>query len=354
MPGQILMRGLPLTPLFVLALMVLGAAGAPAQSPRLAELAAYAGADRTQRLIEGAKKEGALTVYTSLVASDATPIIDAFKKKYSIDVQVWRGSTEAIVQRSLNEARTGRCPADIQLSGPPAVEPLRREGLLQAVKSPATADLIPQALPPHGEYVGVYLNIFAAAYNTNLVKSEELPKSYDDLKDIRWKGRLAVEADDSPWFAALAAALGEERITKLFRDVVHTNGLSPRKGHTVLANMVAAGEVPLALTVFSYKSDQLARSGAPIRTFYLPPVIALASAVAVGRCAPHPHAALLFHDFMATDAQPIMAKGGLVPTNPKVKPLPAGIALTFMDPAQMIDEGEKWNRLWERTVTKPQ
>jgi iron(III) transport system substrate-binding protein len=339
-----------------LCLIALSALASPASAqPRtLAELAAYRGADRMQILTEGAKKEGALTIYTSLVARDLTPIVNAFKKKYPLDVQVWRGSTEAIVQRTLNEARTGRCPADIQMSGPPAVEPLRREGLLQAVKSPATADLIPQAVPAHGEYVGVYLNIFAAAYNTNLVKADELPTSYEDLKDPRWKGRLAVEADDSPWFAALAATLGEDRVVALFREIVRINGISPRKGHTVLANMVAAGEVPLALTVFSYKSDQLAASGAPIRTFYLPPVIALASAVAVGRCATHPHAALLFHDFMATDAQAIMAKGGLPPANPKIKPLPAGINLTFMDPAQMIDEGRKWNGLWEHTITKPQ
>lgn len=351
MVGPTSLRSLCLVPL---ALTALGVLPAFAEPRTLAELAAYQGADRMRLLVEGAKKEGALTVYTSLVAKDATPIVNAFKKKYPVDVQVWRGSTEAIVQRSLNEARAGRCPADIQMSGPPAVEPLRREGLLQPVKSPATAGLMPEAVPPHGEYVGVYLNIFAAAYNTNLVKADEAPKSYEDLKDPRWKGRLAVEADDSPWFAALAATLGEERVVKLFREIVRTNGISPRKGHTVLANLVAAGEVPLALTVFSYKSDQLEHSGAPIRTFYLPPVIALASAVAVGRCAPHPHAALLFHDFMATDAQPLLAKGGLPPANPKVKPLAAGIALTFMDPAQMIDEGKKWNELWERTITKPQ
>src|SRR4029077_19861533 len=107
-------------------------------------------------------------------------------------------------------------------------------------------------------------------------------------------------------------------------------GLSLRKGHTLLANMVAAGEVPLALTVFGYKSDQLQRSGAPVRTLSLPPVIALATSMSVARCAPHPHAAVLLYDFMIGEAQEILAMRDLVPTNPKVKPLPP-VKLTFMD-----------------------
>jgi iron(III) transport system substrate-binding protein len=336
----------------LLAAMALDAPGAAAQT--LAEIAAYQGADRTARLIEGAKKEGTVSYYTSLVADDSTPVIEAFKKKYSIDVALWRGSTEAIVQRALNESRAGRCPADAFHSGPPALEPLHREKLLYPVRSPLTATVMPQALQPHGEYVGVYLNLFAAAYNTNLVRADEVPKSYEELRDPRWKGRLAIEADDAPWFAALANTLGEDKGIALFRDIVQTNGLSLRKGHTLLANMVAAGEVPLALTVFSYKSDQLQRAGAPIRTFYLPPVIALATSISVSRCATHPHAAVLLYDFMIGEAQAILAKRDLVPTNSKITPLPEGLALTFMDPAQMLDEGKKWNDLWEKTITKSQ
>jgi len=327
---------------------------AQAQTATLAEIAAYQGADRTQRLIDGAKKEGTVSYYTSLVAEDSAPVIDAFKRNYGIDVQLWRGSTEAIVQRALAESRAGRCPADAYHSGPPALEPLHRERLLQAVKSPVAADVMPQALQPHGEYVGVYLNLFAAAYNTNLVKAEEAPKTYEELKHPRWKGRLAIEADDAPWFAAIVSKLGEEQGLRLFRDIVRTNGMSVRKGHTLLANMVAAGDVPLALTVFGYKSDQLQRAGAPVRTFYLPPVIALATSMSVARCATHPHAAVLLYDFMIGEAQEILAKRDLVPTNPKIRPLPAGVELTFMDPAQMLDHGRKWTELWENTITKPQ
>ncbi len=330
--------------------LLLGGSPAPAQTRTLAEIAGDTSPGRTQRLIEGAKNEGALSFYTTLVAEDATPIIAAFKNKYGIDVQVWRGSTETIVQRALAEHRAGRCPADAYFSGPPAVEPLHRENMLQVVKSPLIADVMPQARQPHGEYVGVFVNVFAAAYNTTLVRPHEVPKRYEDLTDPRWKGRLGVEADDSPWFAALAETLGEDKAVPLFRDIAKTNGFSARKGHTLLANMVVAGEVPLALSVFSYKSDQLEHAGAPIRTLYLPPVIALGTSIAVARCAPHPNAAVLFYDFMLSDAQAILARHDLVPTNPKIRALPAGVELTFMDPVQMLDRAAKWTALWEKII----
>jgi len=329
-------------------------APAQAQQPRtLAEIADYQGPDRMARLVEGARKEGTLSLYTSRVADDTTPVTDAFTKKYGVEVQVWRASNRAVLQRVVQERRAGRCTVDVVSSGTPALEPLSRERILQSVKSPTIADILPQALRPHGEWIGISVNIIASAYNTNLVKPAEVPKSFDELKDPRWKGRLAIEAEDVDWFAAVAGKLGEERALALFRDIVRTNGISARAGHTLIANMVAAGEVPLALTVYSYKPDQLARAGAPIRTLYLPPVIALATGVSVTRCAAHPNAAVLFHEFMLRDGQEILATRDIAPTNLKVKPLPEGVDITLMDPLEMLDNGKKWTELWDRTVIRP-
>ena len=333
----------------------LSLAGAALAQPRtLAEIAAYQGADRMERLIEGARKEGTLTLYTSRVAEDTTPVTDAFTKKYGVDVQVWRASNRAVLQRVVQERRAGRCAADVVSSGTPALEPLHREQLLQTVKSPTEQDLMPQALRPHGEWIGISVNIISAAYNTNLVRAAEVPKSYDDVKNPRWKGRLAIEADDVDWFAAIVGKLGEDAGLTLFRDIVRTNGVSVRSGHTLLANMVAAGEVPLALTVYSYKPEQLARAGAPIRALYLPPVVALATGVSVTRCATHPNAAVLFYEFMLRDGQEILAKRDIVPTNLKVRPLPDGLEITLMDPLEMLDNGVKWSELWQKTVIRPQ
>src|SRR5215510_16199155 len=169
--------------LLAYALSVVPAAEAFAQSRPLAEIADYQGPDRLQILIDGARREGSLSLYTSRVAEDMTPVIEAFTKKYGVEVQVWRGSNRAVLQRVVQERRAGRCAADVVSSGTPSLEPLHREQLLQVVRSPTMAELMPQALRPHGEWVGISINIISAAYNTNLVRPGEVPKSYDDLKD---------------------------------------------------------------------------------------------------------------------------------------------------------------------------
>jgi ABC-type Fe3+ transport system substrate-binding protein len=325
----------------------------PALAQTMAEIAAYQGPDRMARLIEGAKKEGVVSVYGSSVAEDMRPVSNAFKAKYGIDFQYWRASSENLVQRTVTETRAGRCLVDGFATVAAELEALHREKLLQAVKTPLTAQLLPLALRPHGEWVANRLNIFSAAYNTNLVKKDDVPKSYEDLKDPRWKGRLAVEANDGDWFATLVTKMGRDRGVKLFQDIVRTNGVSVRKGHTLLSNLVVAGEVPLALTVYSYKPEQQKRAGAPIEPLYLAPVIALAYGPAVAKCAPHPHAAVLFNEFMLGEAQQIFAKRNMAVTNPKIpSSMPHGMEVTVIDPADMLDNRSKWDELWAETVTK--
>jgi len=338
----------------LLTTLPLGAAPAFAQTRTLAEIASYQGADRTERLIEGAKKEGTFTLYSSTAPEDMNPVIDAFKKKYGIDVQFWRSSSDNIVQRAVAENRAGRCLVDAFTSVAAELEALQREKLLYAVKTPLTAELMPQSLRPHGEWIATRLNIFAAAYNTNLIKKEEVPKSYEDLKDPKWKGRLGIEVGDSDWFSAIVPKMGQEKALKLFKEIALTNGFSYRKGHTLLANLVAAGEVPLALTTYNYKPEQLKKAGAPIEPLYLSPLIALPNGAAVSRCAAHPNAAVLFYDFMVGEAQEILAKRDFVPTNLKLRTLPAGMELTFVDPAELLDHSEMWTELWEKTILRPQ
>ncbi len=333
--------------------LALAAVPASAQGPGIADIAAYQGPDRTKRLVMGAKKEKAVTIYGSTVAEDMRPVSDAFRKKYGIDFQYWRASSEQLVQRAVNENRAGRCLVDGFATVAAELELLHREKLLFAVKTPATADLIPQALRPHGEWVATRLNIFSASFNTNLVRREEAPKTYQDLKNPRWKGRLAVEAADYDWFGTIVMKMGEQKGLALFREIVEANGMSVRRGHTLLANLVAAGEVPLALTVYSYKPEQQKRAGAPVEPLYLAPLVALGYGPAVSKCAPHPHAALLFYDFMIGEGQEIMAKRDMTPTNPKIRPLPEGFDLTLIDPAEMLDNRKKWDDLWTTTVLKP-
>jgi len=317
----------------------------------LAEIASYSGPDRIAKLVAGAKKEGAVNIYTSETVEDIGALSLAFEAKYGIKLNIWRGSSEDILQRAIVEARGGRFDADAFETGATAMESLHRELLLQPVGLPVAADLAPEATQPHHEWIGTRYNIFVAAYNTRLVAVTDLPKGYDDLADPKWKGKLGIEADDSDWFGAVVEALGEERGLKLFRDIVATNGVSVRKGHTLLANLVVSGEVPLAISTYFYKVAQLKDRGAPIDALAIAPVVARFEGAGVARRAPHPYAAILFMEFMLTDAQDILAKRDFFPADVKVKPMPAG--LTFLDPAKALDQGQKWSKYYRDIVTRP-
>ena len=321
-----------------------------AQAPSVADIAGYQGADRTQKLVAGAKKEGTLTIYTSATVEDMNALAAAFQSKYGVKVQPWRASGENITQRAVTEARGGRFDVDVFETDGPVMESLHREQILQAVASPSLPDLIPAATPSHHEWIGDRVQIFTAAYNTDSVKKADLPKTYADLTNPKWKGKLGVEAADTDWFSVVVGSFGEEKGLQLFRDIVKTNGLSVRKGHTLLANLVVSGEVPFALTTYLYKVQQLKSQGAPIDWLVLPPEVARAQGVGMARRAPHPNAAALFIDFMLTDGQVILGKRDFIPTNVKVKPLPGGMDLKFTDPAKILDESDKWDKLYQQII----
>jgi iron(III) transport system substrate-binding protein len=318
-----------------------------------APIALYSGADRMQKLIEGAKKEGEFTIYSSAPTDDMTALTTAFEKKYGIKAKVWRASSEKVLGRGITEARGNRFDADVYETNGPELEALHREKLLQVVKSPSLADLVPQAILPHGEWVSTRINIFTAAYNTKLIKKEDLPKTYADLLNPKWKGKLGIEAEDADWFAGVIADLGEEAGLKLFRDIVASNGLSVRKGHTLLTNLVASGEVPIALTVYNYKAEQLKNKGAPIDWFVIGKnAIARPNGIGVARKSHHPHAAVLFHEFCLTDAQQIFLARDFVPTNKKIESPLTKIPLKFVDVKTSLDDDAKWTKLYTEIITK--
>lgn len=323
--------------------------------PSLAGIAAYGGPDRTARLIAGAKQEGEVTVYTSETVDDEAALSAAFRKKYGLRLNLWRGSANDILQRTVTEARGGRFAVDTIETGAITMESLEREQLLQRAESPAFADLKPEAIRPHHEWIGTRYNVFVAAYNTGAVNKSDLPKSYADLTNPKWKGKLGVEAESSDWFGTLTEAMGGERGVALFRNIVAQNGISVRRGHTLLANLVVSGEVPLAISTYLYKVAQLKGRGAPIDWFAIPPVVARFEGVGVARHAPHPYAAMLYFDFMLTDAQAILAGRDFLPASAKVPPsaaaaLPPGTALTFIDPGKALDQNQKWSTSYRQII----
>lgn len=332
-----------------LCLVAFGARPAQAQAS-VAAIATDQSASRSERLIAGAKKEGALTVYSSLPNKENRILVDAIGKKYGIKVSLWRASSEDLTNRAVAEKNAGRFDVDIFMGATSGIEALHREKLLQEVKSPVLADIVPQAIAPHREWVDLYLNTIVQAYNTNAVKKEELPKTYADLADPRWKGKLTMEADDFDWFAEVARDLGEDKGLALFRAIVAKNGISLRKGHTLLTNLTAAGEVPLALTVYGYSAEQAKRKGAPLDWFTLKPALARGTGIALAKRAPHPHAAVLFYDYVLGEAQAIFAKRDFVTTNKKYPSEMGKTQFKIIDSAYMLQNQDKWQKLYQDVI----
>ena len=328
-----------------IALLLLAVAFAADAAADGLALATYEGADRLERIVQAAKREGEVTIYTSTPVDDMKVLTDAFERKYGVKTKVWRASSEKVLQRGMVEARAGRHDVDVFDTNGPELEALVREKMLAPVRSPLAADLVPEAVFAHRAWIGTRLVIFAIAYNTTLVKKAELPSTYEGFADKRWKGRLAIEAEDSDWFATVSGILGEASADRIFRTIVRNNGVSVRKGHTLLANLVASGEVPLALTVYNYKAEQLKNKGAPIEWFVLPPAIARVNGMGVAARAPHPNAALLWYEFaLGTEGQKLLLSRDFVPTNRAVETTLNRFPLRFVDSAAVLDDAAKWER----------
>src|SRR3989454_3943360 len=244
-----------------IALISVWASTLRAQTPHR-DLYMYKGADRDQRILQGAKKERQAVVYTSLNLKDSLPIAEAFEKKYGVKLQLWRSSSEKVLQRALTEARAGRFSVDaFELNGP-ELEAMYREGLLEEFFSPQFKNLPPAAFPKHRHYAADRFNFFTIAYNTNLVKPNEVPNSYEDLLHPRWVGRLGIEAGDTDWFGSIVKWMGEGKGLAFFRKLSQMKPpIRPRP--TLMAELVASGEIPLAATIYNHNAERLLGNGAP-------------------------------------------------------------------------------------------
>jgi iron(III) transport system substrate-binding protein len=322
-------------------------AGPAAQAAEPVPITMYQGADRTQRLLEGAKKEGALNLYTSMAAADDRLLIDAFEKKYGIKVKVFRSAKNILLQRVITEARAGRYEADFVGNPSPEMEALVREKLLQPVISPVQKDLIPAALPAHKLWTGFRVYLFVEAYNTDKVSKDELPKTYEDLLDPKWKGRLGIESKQQEWFYTLVQAMGEKKGLQYFRDLVRNNQVSQHNGNSLLTNMVVSGEVQMGLGLYSYLTDQRKGKGAPIDYISLSPAIAYTDGLGIPAKAPHPYAATLFYDFMLTDGQKIVSEGKAFTTNKRDQAVLAKFNPIYMDAPHILDTYDRWVKLYD-------
>ena len=323
------------------------AAAAFAQTPSSRDIYMYQGADRDARLVAGAKKEGQVLLYSTMTVADGKALATAFEQKYGVRVNHWRGSAEKIVSRAVAEARARRHEADVFETSSHRIEALYRERLLEDFHTPVLRDIVAEAFPRgHRQYVADRFAFFVMGWNTKLVRGEELPATYEDLLHPRWSGRITIEGTDALWFAAVAKAMGEEKGIAYFRKLA---AMKPeiRHGHIHTAQLVASGEVPFFLTAYNNNIETLKSKGAPVEWKPLQPAFGQAAAVGVSRYAPHPHAALLFTEFvLSKEGQEILRSGNRVPTSRLVDSPLNKFKYEIVDPELALDEGDKWDKLF--------
>ena len=295
-----------------------------------------------------AAQDKTVVLYTSLAPTESGPLGQAFEKKTGIKVEIWRALSEKVVQRALTEARAKRNAVDVIETNGPEMEMLAREKLFAELKSPYLADLPASAIPRHRQWIPDRLNFFVVAYNTTKVRRDELPQDYRGFLDPKWKGRLGIEATDSEWMATLVKRWGERDGMAFFRQLAEMRP-DVRKGHVLLAELIAAGEIPVGLTVYNSNAESFKRRGAPIDWVPVPPVVARAQGIGIARAAPHREAAQALVDFvLSPEGQSLYESMGRVPVSTKVKTHLNQFEYTLVDPATVLDEQDKWTREWDK------
>src|SRR5262252_3622409 len=307
-------------------LICLWTVAARAQDMSAATAAAQSPSWIVSDLAAAARAEGTLTVYSSMNEQEGLPLWKMFEDAAGVKVNYVRSSDSIILSRIAIENRARQRSWDLAVTT--TVNRLPNDALLQ-FDPPQAQGLIPQARDPNRRWYGVYANYNMPAYNTNLVKTSELPRSYEEFLDRQeWTGKIALDDTDDEWLSAMIAYYGEERGRKLLKDIAGVLKPVMVDGHLALARSVGAGEYWLALNNYASLTVNVQLSGAPIDFWALDPVALFFGSVGVSSQAPHPKAALLGANFLLSrEAEEFLTKRGRMPTRPDVP----------VNPAQMND-----------------
>lgn len=303
-------------------------------------------------LVKRAKEEGELDLYTSMTAEVLDEVAGAFEDTYDIDVNVYRANSETVLQRLLQEQSAGYAGNDVVETNATEMMALQQENLLAPYTGDARAGV--RELGKFETWTATRFNIFAPSWNTNKVSPSELPKTWEDLADPKWNGKLAMELDDYDWFLTLYGYFldqgkSEQEVERIFQQMAQ--GAKVVKGHTVQAELLSAGQFAVAASNYTYIIESLKRRGAPID--YRPvvePAIARPNGIALMKTAQHPAAALLFTEWLLTDGQQLLADMGLVPSAESVSSPLKDVQMVPVDMQKLVNESDKWSEHYQKVI----
>jgi len=360
------MRGAIWSRLMIFA-AVLGAGPAAAQTAAPDDNPAmYRGPDRAQRILDGARKEGQVTVYSSMIADQAIrPLLDGFQQKYQfMKAQYVRDDPPQQLQKVMAESRAGRMVVDV-LESTSLEAPVRAANVNQPFWSPEEEAYKPERRDPQNFWAPTRSSYLGACYNTNLVKPADVPKNFDDLLDPKWKGKIAWSAvvSGGPLFiTGVRNFMGEEKALAYLQKLAKQDIVSIAAANRVVVDRVMAGEYALCLDAFLHHPIISANKGAPVAPLPLDPVITVVSSVMLPRAPPHPYAAMLFIDYLLSkDGQGRLRDADYFPAHPavpaspqldKIVPTKIGLHENFIPPEKMHGELPRSRALYQELFTK--
>ncbi|HTM08056.1 MAG TPA: extracellular solute-binding protein [Verrucomicrobiae bacterium] len=270
-------------------------------------------------VLEAAKKEGRLTWYTSMAIDTSKPLLDAFLREYPfIKGELARLGEEQLLNRILTEARAGRVLFDVVSSS--GIQLLAQKNFLAPYASAEAQAFPPELKDPAQRWTAVYNNNLVVMYNTKMVAERDAPRDYPDLLDPKWKNKMLMDATDYDWYGTLAQVWGKEKAQHYMERLAQQEP-SWRRGHGLVAQLVAAGEVPLGWA-YSFRVERMKREGAPVdwsTTFN--PIVTTISGMGLSAKATAPNTAKLFIDFvLSKKAQEMIREMRRIPSRGDVKP----------------------------------
>jgi iron(III) transport system substrate-binding protein len=337
----------------VIALLLFAAAHAIAASAPLSptQLALYLGVDREKILIEGAKKEGMFTLYGS--HTWYRTMANQFEKKYPfIKVTEYRTDGRTLIKRALEEIRAGQYIADVIATTGEQMDLMKREGVFLEHHVPDALHY-PEEVRIKGKngffYVGHYETYASLGFNTALIPPAEAPKTMQDLLNPKWKGKMSIVSTTTGtrWIGNTVETLGREYLEKIAEQDVKVQNMSG----AALAGLVVSGEVPLSPTIFDANITQARQKGAPVDWRPLEPVVTTVAYSGLTMKAPHPHAALLFLDWLhSKEGQQMILKGGLWSPREDIGSLTQKFKKSYIDEKYSVEEAEKKYAEWDKLM----
>lgn len=263
------------------------------------ELNKLPAAQRQRRLEEGARKEGVFKFYGVSNAELLSGYANGFMKRYPfMKAEFWRGSGNKLVFRTLTEHKTGQLDTDAVLVGTENVLALKRAGIWARYRSPESVHYPKEFTDKDGYWHSDSLGVSTIAYNTKLVRKEEAPKGYDDLFDAKFKGSLSIDMEPERALMAWLTAWGEKKARGFVENLLK-HGAIVRRGHTLQAQLMCAGEFKVAVEIYPDAIMRMKKSGCPAAIVFPNPTPAQVSgAIGIYSNTIHPYAAALFIDYM--------------------------------------------------------